>query len=377
MKKDRENKKTLKIAYGVMGYGRGHATRTAAVLPALMTEHEVKVFAGNDAYDALSAQFPTTKIPCIGYRYNQHGKLSTPHTIVGNYAIVKDALFKGRFYQSFKQELLDWGVDVIITDSEIWTTRLARDLNIPLISFDHVGIINHCLPPFPAGQWLRGHLDRLGYHWLLPKADRTLITSFYSALPRSADIEVVGPIIRDEIRQLKPKTGDYLLAYFNKGEHQYLPHVEEALLGLDMPVMVYGVGERPKQEQLVYKPLSKTQFAEDLANCRALLSTCGNQTMGECLYLKKPVLVMPEDCFEQNLNAFMVERMGIGRRTSLTRISSDIIEAFLDNEFAYRSRMNGHASDARDYAAARLLQHIQELTQEKNQGSAEVARHAA
>ena len=40
----------MRIAYGVMGYGRGHAMRTMSVLPALMAEHEVTVFAGGDAY---------------------------------------------------------------------------------------------------------------------------------------------------------------------------------------------------------------------------------------------------------------------------------------------------------------------------------------
>lgn len=378
MKKATTRTKTLKIAYGVMGYGRGHATRTAAVLPTLMAHHEVRMFAGNDAYDALSSSFPTSKIPCIGYRYDSRGKLSTPHTIIGNYPIVKDALFKGRFYQKFCNELLDWGADVVITDSEIWTTRVAKDLGLPLISFDHVGIINHCLPPFPPRQWLRGHLDRLGYKWLLPKADRTLITSFYSALPLSDDIEVVGPIIRDEVRQLKPTNGDYLLAYFNKGEHQFLPHVQKALLGLDMPVVIYGAGKRAAEGKLLYKPLSKTQFATDLAHCKALLSTCGNQTMGECLYLKKPVLVMPEDCFEQNLNAFMVERIGMGRRSSLDKLSTESIEAFLDNSFMFKSRMNGRVSDARDYAAQRLLQHIEELSNPiQTGGAATMARQAA
>lgn len=378
MKKANSNQTRLKIAYGVMGYGRGHATRTAAVLPTLMAQHEVRVFAGNDAFDALSTQFNTTQIPCIGYRYDDRGKLSTAHTLIGNYPIVKDALFKGPFYQHFCKELLDWGVDVVITDSEIWTTRVAKELGLPLISFDHVGIINHCLPPFPPQQWFRGHLDRIGYKWLLPKADRTLITSFYSALPVSDDIEVVGPIIRDEIRRLKPSNGNYLLAYFNKGEYQYLPHVQEALLGLNMPVVIYGAGERPSEGRLIYKPLSKTQFATDLANCKALLSTCGNQTMGECLYLQKPVLVMPEDCFEQNLNAFMVERMGMGRRSSLSKLNTESIEAFLDNSFMFKSRMNGRMSDARDYAAQRLLQHISELTHPIQIGSADtLARQAA
>jgi uncharacterized protein (TIGR00661 family) len=367
----------MKIAYGVMGYGRGHATRTAAVLPQLMAEHEVRVFAGNDAYDALATQFPTTRIPCIGYQYDSSGQLSTPLTIFRNYPIVKDALFKGAFYQQFCQELKDWGVDIIITDSEIWTTRVAKDLNVPIISFDHVGIINHCLPPFPPQQWFRGHLDRLGYKWLLPKADRTLVTSFYTALPNSDDIEVVGPIIRDEIRALSPHSGDYLLAYFNKGEHQYLPHVHQALTNLNVPVIVYGAGEREPCDNVTYKPLSKTQFAIDLAGSKALLSTCGNQTMGECLYLKKPVLVMPEDCFEQNLNAFMVERMGIGRRTSLNTLSSEGIEAFLDNSFNFRAAIAAYSRseqsrDARDYAAQRLLSWINELTD-----SSSLLRHAA
>jgi UDP:flavonoid glycosyltransferase YjiC (YdhE family) len=39
----------MRIAHGVFGYGRGHATRAAAVLPELETRHEVRIFAGGDA----------------------------------------------------------------------------------------------------------------------------------------------------------------------------------------------------------------------------------------------------------------------------------------------------------------------------------------
>ena len=44
----------MRIAYGVMGYGRGHAMRTATVLPHLMEQHDVRVFASADAYKAVS-----------------------------------------------------------------------------------------------------------------------------------------------------------------------------------------------------------------------------------------------------------------------------------------------------------------------------------
>ncbi|MBN2447789.1 MAG: hypothetical protein JXO22_13745, partial [Phycisphaerae bacterium] len=52
----------MRIAYGVMGYGRGHATRTAAVLPTLMRRHDVLVLGGRDAYAALSADYPVVRI---------------------------------------------------------------------------------------------------------------------------------------------------------------------------------------------------------------------------------------------------------------------------------------------------------------------------
>src|SRR5882724_8022191 len=63
----------LRIAWGVMGYGRGHAMRTMSVLPTLMREHEITVFAGGDAYEVLAPLFPTVRIPTIGYRYNASG----------------------------------------------------------------------------------------------------------------------------------------------------------------------------------------------------------------------------------------------------------------------------------------------------------------
>ena len=45
----------------------------------------------------------------------------------------------------------------------------------------------------------------------------------------------------------------------------------------------------------------------------AVVSTAGNQLVGEALYLGKPVLVMPERVnFEQAINAHYLEQSGAG-----------------------------------------------------------------
>ncbi len=131
----------MRIAYGVMGYGRGHAMRTMSVLPALMAEHDVTVVAGADAYEVLAPRFPTVRSPIIGYQYNTAGTQSLGKTISKNFSPMSDLLFGGEGMAQVEQEFRARGIQAVISDSEAWTHRVAQKLDIPRISFDHVGII--------------------------------------------------------------------------------------------------------------------------------------------------------------------------------------------------------------------------------------------
>lgn len=353
----------MKIAYGVMGYGRGHAMRTMSVLPELMKQHEVTVFAGGDAFDVLAPLFPTVRIPTIGYRYNARGGHSIPRTISENVAPLADLLFGGHGMEQVEREFKSRGIQMVISDSEAWTHRTAAKLKIPRISFDHVGIIAYCKPRFPPDLWLQGIRDGIGYRRLMGIPERILIASFYPAEGAYPGVKVVGPMLRDEVKRLKPTRGDFLLCYFNKGEHQYRPHVDRALRLLDCPVVVYGTPHRGKVDNLDFRAPSNEWFVRDLAACRAVLSTAGNQLTGEAIHFGKPMLALPEDAFEQRLNAYMIERMGVGMRADLNRLTPSDVDRFLANESLYRSHMGEHAGDGRSEAIATLHRYIGELAQ--------------
>lgn len=352
----------MRIAYGVMGYGRGHAMRTASVLPALMKEHEITVFAGGDAYEVLAPQFPTVRIPVIGYRYNTHGGHSLPRTITENLAPMGDLLFGGAGMAAVECEFKARGIELAISDSEAWTHRVAQKLNIPRISFDHIGIIAYCKPHFPPELWLSGQRDAWGYRTMMGVPERILISSFYPAEPMFPRTHIVGPMQRDAVLRAKPSTGDYLMCYFNKGEHQYLPHVDRALRLLDCPVVIYGTPYRGQVENLDFRAPSNEGFVHDLAHCRAVMSTAGNQTIGEAIHLGKPVLAVPEDAFEQRLNAHMIESMGVGMRADLRRLTPSDVDRFMGNTPWYRSNMRDHARDGRAEAIETLHRYIGELS---------------
>jgi uncharacterized protein (TIGR00661 family) len=348
----------MRIAYGVMGYGRGHATRTASVLPALMQEHEITVYAGGDAYEVLAPQFPTVRIPVIGYRYNARGGHSFPRTIADNLAPMSDLLFGGQGMASVEREFRARDTQLVISDSEAWTHRVAQKLRLPRISFDHIGIIGYCKPHFPADLWLTGLRDAWGYRTLMGVPERILISSFYPAEPLYPYTTIVGPMLRDEVLRAKTTDGDYLLCYFNKGEHQYQPHIDRALRLLDCPVVIYGTPYRGRVENLDFRAPSNEGFVRDLAGCRAVLSTAGNQTIGEAIHLGKPILAVPEDAFEQRLNAHIIEKMGVGMRAGLRSLTPSDVDRFLGHNAWYRSNMQDHARDGRQEAIEILLRDI-------------------
>ncbi len=352
----------MRIAYGVMGYGRGHAMRALSVLPALMKQHEVTVFTAGDAHAVLAAEFPTVRIPMLGYRYNAHGSHSTLKTVTENLSPLADLLWHGEGVAAVEREFKLRGIQVVISDSEAWCHKAAQRLRLPRISFDHVGILAYCQPHFPPPLWLTGMRDAIAYRSLMGIPERILISSFYPAVGRYPGVKVVGPMLRDIVKATRPKRGDYLLAYFNKGEHQYRPHIDRALRQLDCPVRVYGTKQRGQVENLEFQPLSNEQFVQDLAGCRAVLSTAGNQLIGEAIHFGKPILALPEDAFEQRLNAHMIERMGVGMQSRLSSLTPSDIDRFMANEQHYRGHMREHQSDGRDEAVTILNQFIEQLS---------------
>ncbi len=365
----------MRIAYGVFGYGRGHATRAAAVLPELTQRHQVLIFAGGDAYEQLWSQYPVVKIPTLGYAYTTHARRSNWLTFKHNAWHVLDMLYRGPTFQAVYREMRDFRPDVVISDAEPWTHRAARRLGIPRIGFDHFGILVHCRLPMPWTDRVRAWRDALVYRRLMGKPQRVIVSSFYDAPPRWSGVTCIGPLLRDEILRVTPRRGDYLLVYFNKGQHQFTPHVEAALRAIELPVLIYGTPRQGRDGMLDFRPLSNVPFVEDLAGCRAIISTAGNQLVGEAIHLEKPLLVVPEDCVEQRLNAAALERMGLGRQIPHRRFSAAVIRAFLADEQVFVDSLRRSRRDGRTEALATLERFFGELAPQAERAHARAANH--
>ncbi|MFH1746316.1 MAG: glycosyltransferase family protein [Planctomycetota bacterium] len=351
----------MRIAYGVFGYGRGHATRSAAVLPELHRQHDVLILAGGDAYDALTPRYPVVRIPTLTYEYAKSTRRSNYLTLKRNIGSVLDMLLRGSTFQSLLEVVSDFRPEVIISDAEPWLHNIGRRLGIPRIGFDHFGILVYCRPRIPWGDRLRSQRDVLVYRLLMRRPERVIVSSFYDAPPRRPGVCVVGPLLRDEVLAVTPTRGDYLLAYINKGEHQFTSQMEYILREAGMPVLVYGVPRQDTLGNLNFRSASNLPFLEDMAGCRAIFSTAGNQLVGEALHLGKPMLVVPEDSVEQRLNAASLEYMQIGMQVRHSELSQDVLQTFLEREALYLDNIRRHARDGRREALVAIERYLGEL----------------
>lgn len=358
----RPHRRGMRIVYAVHGYGRGHATRSLAVLAELRSRHEVLVLAGGDAYEAMAAEWPVVRIPTLGFAYGPAtGRRSNWRTLRYNVPAALDVWWHGPVSAMVADAMRAFAPDVVISDAETWSHHAARRLGIPRIGFDHIGILLHCRPRIDPGDQLEAALDTLVYRAFMGRPERVLVSSFYDAPPRSDSVRVVPTLPRQTVRDAVSRDDGHLLVYLNKGQHQFDRRLRDVLLAVGIPVHVYGTGLRGQDGPLRFLPPGNRSFVDDLASCRAVLSTAGNQLVGEAMFLAKPLLVMPEHCVEQRLNARAVERLGIGLRVDARALAPIHLQQLLQGHAQFVARMRTLRRDGLAEAVAAIERFIDEL----------------
>lgn len=351
----------MRIAYAVHGYGRGHSSRALAILPELAGRHELLILAGGDAYNALSVDYPVVRIPYLAYAIKDGGKRAVGKTLWTNTPAVLDLITAGPISQMVTDALRAFEPDAILTDSEPWTHHAAGRLGMGRISFDHFAALAYCDWPVRRSQRLPLAVESLTYKRLMGVPQRMVVASFYSPPPNRPGVKVVGPVLRQIVRTVHPREGDYLLVYFTRGRHYWCERMERALKGVDIPIVCYGVGKEGVEGNITFKAPSNDGFVRDLAGARAVYSTGGNQLISEAVHFGKPMLIMPEDALEQQINADTIQRLSYGRRVDRHQIGTEVLLKFWENVDRYREAIPAGRIDGAAEAVEAIEMYAEQL----------------
>ncbi|MGI5862459.1 MAG: MJ1255/VC2487 family glycosyltransferase [Myxococcales bacterium] len=335
----------MKILYGVVGEGMGHATRSRVILEALSVKNEVLVVASGRAYDFLSARFPNVhKIwgYTLAYEQNAVKKLKTA---LRN---ARGALAGGpenvRQYFEISEK---FSPDCVISDFETFAYLYGRNWMLPVISIDNMQIINRCAhaPSIIEGFENDFRLAKGIVKSKLPGCFHYLVTTFFYPPLRKPRTTLVPPILRPEILQAKSEAGEHLLVYQTSTSNKELP---EILKRSGLPCRIYGLRrdleEDMQDENLLYRPFSEQGFIDDLRTARAVIANGGFTLMSEAVYLHKPMLALPVGGqFEQVLNARYLEEEGYGLYAPT--LTDEVLERFLRMVPRCADKLAGYQQD--------------------------------
>lgn len=335
-----------KIFYSMAGEGRGHATRVRSMVEQLRQEHALVLFAPDEAYEFLAPRYPpgfpnveVRRIPGLRFHYTG-GRLDLTRSLARGLGY----LWKlPGLVRELKRTIRDEQPDLVVTDFEPSLPRAARACGVPFVSLNHQHFLVACdLSNLPLRLQGYGKLMGLAVRAHHPGQDATIVSSFFRAPLRRGygDVQQVGPLLRPEIRAAARTQGEHLLSYFRSNTPT---HVLELLKSAGREVRVYGLGERKPDGPLKFCKLSEQTFVEDLAGCSAVVGAAGNQTLGEALYLGKPVLAMPEERHhEQLINAHFLRQMKAGDWTTIESAQPRHLARFLDRLDEYREGIESH-----------------------------------
>jgi uncharacterized protein (TIGR00661 family) len=306
----------VKILYGVVGEGMGHAMRSRVVLEHLLAQgHEVEIMASGRAVDFLQRRFPAVnRIHGLHILYDEN-RVRRGKTLWSN--VLKGAAGLPQNIAAYFELIDEFAPQAVISDFESWTYFYAKAHRLPILSIDNMQIINRCTHP---PEILEGHrsdfeIAKAFVKGKLPFCDGYLIATFFRPAIRKKNTSLHPPILRPEILAASSTEGEHLLVYQTAEGHETLA---DTLARSGFECRIYGMRRDLKEEivegSLRYRPFSEAGFIEDLASARGVIASGGFTLMGECVYLHKPMLAVPLGRqFEQVMNARYLEHLGYGR----------------------------------------------------------------
>jgi uncharacterized protein (TIGR00661 family) len=335
----------MRILYGVVGEGMGHAMRSRVILDHLAKKHEVQIVVSGRAHDYLQKRFAgVSNIWGFQFVYADNA-VRNWKTLLAN---LKGAL-KGvpqnvrRYFEiarSFQPE-------AVVTDFESWSYMFGRNYLLPIFCLDNIQILHRCAHPksITEGREKEFRVANAFVKSKLPGCTHYLITTFFRPRVVKARTSLHPPVLRPEILAARSESGDHLLVYQTSTSNQKLI---DALKRSRVPCRVYGVKRELTRDEvdgnLTFRPFSEDGFIDDLRTAKGIVANGGFTLLSEAVYLHKPILAIPvRNQFEQTLNGRYVERLRYG--ATADEVSSNSLGAFIEGIPDFSRSLNSYTQD--------------------------------
>ncbi len=299
----------MKILYAIQGTGNGHLSRARDIVPLLKKHCTTHVLISGNQAD-LDVPFE------VNYKFNGLGFIFGKSGGVDLVTTYKKNNIK-RFLKEVKSlDLSEY--DLVINDFEPVSAWAASRQKKICIGLSHQSaVLSEKAPrpriPDPMGMLvLKTYapvVEKFGFHF--QKFDKNVFT----------------PVIRQEVRNLKPNKGDHFTVYLPSYEDSKIIKVLSKIPSVAWEVFSKHNKKSLRSDNVFIRPIENNAFLESMAASAGVLCGAGFETPAEALFLKKKLMVIPmKNQFEQQCNAAALKAMGVPVIKSLKKKHIETIE---------------------------------------------------
>jgi uncharacterized protein (TIGR00661 family) len=326
----------MRILYGVQATGNGHISRAKEFIPHLLKHGQLDVLLSGSSAEVEIGHPVAYRLSGLGFTFGRNGGI--------NYLETAMKLRPIRFMADVRALDVD-AYDLVISDFEpvsAWACKLAGK---PCVGLSNQASFLSKKTPRPA---IGDALAELVFHNYAPCT--IPVGLHYEAY----DEFIRTPVIRSEVRRLKPVPGGHITLYLPAyGEDVILPHLRS--LG-DLRFHVFSKHTKTEYQDgnVWVRPVRNDDYLSSLERCDGLISGGGFEAPAEALFLGKRLMVIPmRDQFEQKCNAEALKPYGIPVLDAIEADFADRIRTWNAQGQAVHIAYPDHAAD--------IIAHVVEL----------------
>ncbi|NBC26358.1 MAG: hypothetical protein GVY08_05830 [Bacteroidetes bacterium] len=284
----------MNILYGIQGTGHGHISRAREILPALSRSASVDVLLSGTNCQMKLSNLEISYRRGVSLTYDSNGGVSYLKT-----ALQFDPI---TFLKDIHSLDLDQ-YDLVVSDYEPISSWAAMKAGKRCIGLSHQAAFLSDRTPRPARtsllaeQVLRHFAPchkAIGFHFI------------------KYDSFVEGPIIRREVRELRPSTDDHVTVYLPAFDHETLLSVFTQCMQVKWHVFSPLCDTTYTRKNVTVHPVGNESFLKSLESSLGVMTSAGFETCAESIYLGKKLMVLPiKNQYEQLCNAAALDKMGV------------------------------------------------------------------
>jgi len=283
----------MKILYGIQGTGHGHISRARVVLPKLREYAEVDVLVSGYNYKMNIDGEIKYKARGLSLTYDNNGSIDMLETALNINPI--------KFLQDMQGVPIQ-EYDFVVNDFEPVTAWAANGAGIPCVAISHQASFLSEKAPRPEKKSLVA--EQVMKHFAPCTA---AVGSHYLRY----DDFIEPPIIRKQIRDLKPTLGEHVTVYLPAFDHEVLCSMFSQVKTVSWDIFSPSCERAYTSGNVNVHPVGNETFLNSIEGCLGIVSATGFETTSEAMFLGKKLLTIPiKKQYEQLCNAAALTELG-------------------------------------------------------------------